>query len=530
MSLTKRLWLTVLFTLASLVLVMGITGQQLFSLTARIDQYRDSQQLAADLYQYKASVLSLSRADPMQADTAANLKAVQAQVSRLTPAIVAALPADQSARFRDNSSQLWQGYARNLESALKIAETAPQDALSIPEQAYQQYLVPLSALLDLQLKQASTAQTAQQARLRGTLAGLAWFILGPLVVASLAVTLIQLALARRLKQQLNAMGRAIDSLGEGNLAIRLPQQGKDELAQMAARINRFLDRLSDLLSSVHEHAGRNLRDSQQLKLITTQAADASRQQTGKANLSNDAAARIAEQASSVADDLAQAEGDAREAIARTRHARSLGQENAAAMAELATRIADARTQMQELNQSVADIANISTLIRDVADQTNLLALNAAIEAARAGEQGRGFAVVADEVRKLSERTASATSGIFDCLQKVEQAKGALAGAIDTAGDASQQSQSSQRTLAEALDAVDGSLRQLDALMGRLGETRQQQSEAGNNIRQHGFELAHLAVHIDEQMQQAHPVMQQLAESARGLHQALSWFRLDHRPG
>ena len=196
------------------------------------------------------------------------------------------------------------------------------------------------------------------------------------------------------------------------------------------------------------------------------------------------------------------------------------------MQALAGNMEHAQAEMRQLKHSLDDIAGVSGLIRDVAEQTNLLALNAAIEAARAGESGRGFAVVADEVRKLSERTRAATGSIFDALGKVEGATGSLHAALEQAGDACADKLDSQQALDQALLQVDAGLGRLNRLMADIREHSAAQARAGGDIRQHGHEVAHLAAAIDQQMQQAAPVMQHLADAAQDLNQTLSWFRID----
>ncbi|WP_158248788.1 methyl-accepting chemotaxis protein [Chromobacterium sinusclupearum] len=525
MSLIKCLWLTISFTLASLALVMAVTGQQLYSFTQHVDRYTRLQRLSSNLQQLKAVSLSFSRADPLLPETAVRLKQAQRQVGILQDEILASLPDADRQAFAGVLRGHWQEYVRNLGSAIRIAETAPQDALSIPEQAYLNDLVPLAAEIDRQLARRDGELLQEKAALATALAWLAPLILGPLALASALVVLIQLTLARRLKRHLLAMARAADALSEGNLAVRLPDQGQDELAHAASRINRFLDRLASLLDEVRLHAGNNLRDSQRLQLLTRKSADASQQQTGKSRLCNDAAAEIADHAEQVAQHIEAALDNSRSAATATAQARRQGECNADAMRQLVERIDYATLEMQELSQAVGAISQISSLIRDVADQTNLLALNAAIEAARAGEAGRGFAVVADEVRKLSESTANATGAIFGSLQKMERAKGALGEAIAAAGSASRDSQASQQALDAALGLVDDALGRLGVLMEDIGTARELQARAGGTIRQHGHELASLAHDIESQMEAAEPLMLQLAQSAGGLGQALAWFRL-----
>ncbi|MCD5361534.1 methyl-accepting chemotaxis protein [Chromobacterium aquaticum] len=526
MTLAKRLWLTILFTLASLALALVLTGQQLLDLTQAVERHSARQQLSANLYQLKASVLQLSRLDPLLPDSPALLRQTSQTVAQLSQDIAAGLPAAEAQAFRLSVTPLWSAYQRNLNSALTIAETAPQDALAIPEQAWQQHLQPLAAQLDRLQRQEQQRLRQESAQLRDTLGRLAWLTLGPLGLASLVVVAMQLALARRLKRQLQAMAAAADALGEGNLAMRLPAQGRDELAATASRLNLFLDKLSELLRRVEGDARRSGGDCQRLQLLTLQVADASRLQSAKAKLSNEAAHAVADSAQSVAGHLQQADVHTRQAAADTESARELGQRNAEAMQALAGNMEHAQAEMRQLKHSLDDIAGVSGLIRDVAEQTNLLALNAAIEAARAGESGRGFAVVADEVRKLSERTRAATGSIFDALGKVEGATGSLHAALEQAGDACADKLDSQQALDQALLQVDAGLGRLNRLMADIREHSAAQARAGGDIRQHGHEVAHLAAAIDQQMQQAAPVMQHLADAAQDLNQTLSWFRID----
>ncbi|WP_043636264.1 methyl-accepting chemotaxis protein [Chromobacterium haemolyticum] len=526
MTLAKRLWLTIFFTLASLALALILTGQQLSGLTRAVDRHSARQQLSASLYQLKAGVLQLSRLDPLLPDSPARLRDTSLAVARLTGDIAAGLPASEAAPFRQAVSRLWQDYERNLSSALAIAETAPQDALSIPEQAWQQSLQPLAALLDRQQAQEQGRLAQETAQLQDTLQSLAWLTLGPLALASLVVAAMQLALARRLKRQLQAMAASADALGEGNLAMRLPAQGRDELAATAGRLNQFLNKLSDLLRRVEADARRSGGDCQRLQLLTLQVADASRQQSAKAKLSNEAAHAVADSAQTVAGHLQQADAHTRQAADDTGRARELGRLNAEAMRALVDNMGCAQMEMRQLQLSLDDIAGVSGLIRDVAEQTNLLALNAAIEAARAGESGRGFAVVADEVRKLSERTRAATGSIFDALGRVEGATGSLHAALEQAGHACADKLDSQQALDQALLQVDTGLERLNRLMAEIREHSAAQARAGGDIRQHGHEVAHLAAAIDQHMQQATPVMQHLAAAAQDLNQTLSWFRID----
>jgi methyl-accepting chemotaxis protein len=243
-------------------------------------------------------------------------------------------------------------------------------------------------------------------------------ILLGLLVAVLAFMLTLRAIVRPIREVRDQLGSL--SQGGGGLNVTLSVKGSDETAQLAQGFNAFTSKLRDMIAGVQESVNRLVSTTDDISRIADKAGEAVRYQQQEVASVTNAVAELTGSLQEVTANTFQAAERAGLADKETSQGRALVQQTLLLIQVVATEVEQATRVVNELGEKSESIGGVLDVIRGISEQTNLLALNAAIEAARAGEQGRGFAVVADEVRGLAARTNDSISEIQVMIDQLQQ--------------------------------------------------------------------------------------------------------------
>ncbi|WP_232219894.1 methyl-accepting chemotaxis protein [Pseudogulbenkiania sp. MAI-1] len=313
--------------------------------------------------------------------------------------------------------------------------------------------------------------------------------------------------------------------GEGNLNVQLPVHSHDEVGQIAEAFNMFVRKLHTTFLSVQNDADALASDSLVLNEAAGRIAVDSRTQSNELS----ASAATIEQITVSINHIA-AHADETEVLVSA--ARNHSAESFQAMEKVAGEIQSIVSTVDALQNSMGDLASYSeqirgivAVIRDIADQTNLLALNAAIEAARAGEQGRGFAVVADEVRKLAERTAAATVEIAQMINSVMSQTEVAMGHTNNVNERVANGVALSREAAEKVGQINRSTEDIAARISEISTSTKEQSVATTSMAQSAERINSKALESDENLQQILSIIHDLSQRGSDLRGLISQFKL-----
>ncbi|WP_313665397.1 methyl-accepting chemotaxis protein [Stutzerimonas kunmingensis] len=271
--------------------------------------------------------------------------------------------------------------------------------------------------------------------------------------------------------------------GDGDLTQRVNVESNDEIGAMIELFNSFLDKLQRTIRQIIEAANPLGQVSKELyKLTQGSEENAKSQQHHTDSITRDiltmtgSIQEVAQRSQQASDE---ANSAARQAATAREHVGSLS----TGISDLGDSVLGAVKAMEQLEEETQEVGSVLTVIRSIAEQTNLLALNAAIEAARAGEQGRGFAVVADEVRNLAQKTAASTAEIQQIIQRLQNSANTVLNVMTSNGEKSRASIERSIEATQLLEAIARTVNQIDELNAGIAQFTQEQIGLSSSIQQ-----------------------------------------------
>jgi methyl-accepting chemotaxis protein len=351
---------------------------------------------------------------------------------------------------------------------------------------------------------------------------------GGIVAAGLALCLLlvlgfPILVTRPLHNLLHRIEQIAD--GDGDLRVRLDVQSRDELGQLSHAFNRFLDKLQPLIREVGRVTGEVQSSAQSLagmaaandRLISSEHHAVDQVSTAATEMSA-AVLEVARNAQNAADAARQAQVQSREGAQVVGHTLD-------AIHQLAREVEAASVSIQTLEEETSNIGAVLAVIKGIADQTNLLALNAAIEAARAGEQGRGFAVVADEVRALAARTQESTKDIQLMIERLQSGVQSAVRAMHTGSSQARGSVERAAGVDQALAASSDSVARINDMAAQIAVACEEQSSVTEEIARNISDIRELSDEAAQNSQESTQASQRLSELSSGLAQLVGRFRV-----
>ncbi len=395
------------------------------------------------------------------------------------------------------------GFANRNEEATKVLF----EDMKEPQRVWLDQLDQLVQIEDSLDKQAE--QQAEKAYASGKIQMLALS-----AIALLFGAITALLLTRSITRPVDHAVEVATRVAEGDLTSTIRVESSDEIGKLMQALSTMNGNLANLIRQARENSKSVSDASCELSSAASQVAASSQSQSEAASSMAAAVEEMSVSVNQISDHAGSAEKIAIESGALAEEGSQVIGKMISMMGDIATTVNESSRVMEELGQQSEQIADIVNMIKEIAEQTNLLALNAAIEAARAGEQGRGFAVVADEVRKLAERTANSTLEISSVIEKVREGISSVMESMHEGVSQANQGMQQAGQTSEAIGRINAGSQKVVGTVNDIGSALREQSVANN-------EIAVSVEKIAQMIEENNAAVDETAKTARGLEQLAS---------
>ena len=346
------------------------------------------------------------------------------------------------------------------------------------------------------------------------------------VVVGIVISFLGIMIARSILGPLGKTQQVLQALAAGDLRESVEVDSTDEIGAMGQALNKAVEDMAGTIQSIASTAEHVASASEEISSSATQQAQSAETQKDQATQVATAMQEMSSTVMQVSDNSNKAAEAARKAAETAKRGGNIVDDTLTKMRVIADSVSATARKMEELGKSSDQIGRIIGVIDDIADQTNLLALNAAIEAARAGEQGRGFAVVADEVRKLAERTTSATKEIAQMIKNIQDETKVAVSAMEQGTKQVEEGVMSTAQAGDALKEIIMMADQVGEMITHIATAATEQSSASEQVNNNMDEIAKLVKESALGAQQSAKACQDLSGLALDLQKMVNNFKLE----